>query len=476
MTDLSEFRRGPADESGTFLDAAGMLRLIGAQGGSSSVAIRNRAIVGLLCATGLRLGEVLALAEGDVNLAHGVIEMPSASQTREVLIIEPAALDALRHWMRERRELDLPPGGPLFVTIRGGRLSDVYVRQLITRLAERAGLPGPLGPEVLRRSVVAELVRQGWGLPALQVQLGHPSRASTMRYLRSIGLTLPDKGEQPLVEIPEGTAAGDMAALLACRYCRHGGSHSPLDDADVLSSASDAVLIVSGSWEVVYANPAAEMLLSRPRSSFLNRDVWAAFPELAGTAIGRRMTACMRDREAGMVAGTSPVSNDYRVARILPTADGGLMLWVRGPSALMALMRSAEALLRVGLRGSPGRMALLRVARGADGEVVDVVVSLLLLSDAAGEVTTDAELSGANVRGIVDAHGLRRWFSACEEAFARSPAPIEVPLPSLRPERSEDLKQLVALDEAHIAAICPLPAPDPGDGRGRHAQGVRAAR
>jgi hypothetical protein len=82
--------------------------------------------------------------------------------------------------------LSSPRGGPLFCTLAGGPVSAVYVRNMLRRIAAKAGVDKRVHPHRLRHTHAAELVREGTPVNVIRDQLGHSSLAVTDRYLRDI--------------------------------------------------------------------------------------------------------------------------------------------------------------------------------------------------------------------------------------------------------------------------------------------------
>ena len=159
--------------------------LMAACSATAPTGIRNRALVVTLYRAGLRLDEALALLPGDVDAAAGVINVGSRTggHAREAGI-DAAALAIVRKWLGVRAGLGLGADAPLFCTLSGGRVHPAYVRQLLPRLAEKAGLEKRVHAQGLRYTHAAELAAEGMPAELIQAQLGHESLASTDRYLR----------------------------------------------------------------------------------------------------------------------------------------------------------------------------------------------------------------------------------------------------------------------------------------------------
>ena len=159
--------------------------LLGACSTTAPTGIRNRALVVVLYRAGLRLDEALALIPADVDVADGVIHVGRRTgvHVREAGI-DAGALGFVRKWLRTRASLGVGADAPLLCTLAGGRVHPAYVRQLLPRLAEKAGIDKRVHAQGLRFTHAAELAAEGMPAELIQAQLGHESLASTDRYLR----------------------------------------------------------------------------------------------------------------------------------------------------------------------------------------------------------------------------------------------------------------------------------------------------
>jgi hypothetical protein len=133
---------GPPPEP-AFADVASMLRAADA---TSVSAIRNSALVAVLAFGGLRVSAALALRERDVGAGFDRVRVTERDRVRVVELLE-GAREPLGRWAAERASLDLDADAPFFCTMRGGALAPSYVRDAVTRLAERAGIRGGVSAE-----------------------------------------------------------------------------------------------------------------------------------------------------------------------------------------------------------------------------------------------------------------------------------------------------------------------------------------
>jgi integrase len=172
--------------------------LMDAARGSGPLAVRNRALVALLWRTGLRVGEALALRPADVDERAGTVLVRAGKGGKSRLaVIDGRALGHVRAWMEVRKCVGINGRAPLFCSVadgasgrgirqRGRALDTSYVRRLLPRLAERAGIEKRVHPHGLRHSHATELVSAGVPLHIIAGQLGHASVATTDAYLARI--------------------------------------------------------------------------------------------------------------------------------------------------------------------------------------------------------------------------------------------------------------------------------------------------
>jgi integrase/recombinase XerC len=163
--------------------------LLEAPGSEGPLQVRDRALLEVLYAAGLRVAELVGLDWQDVDLAGRVLRvLGKGGKERMVPFGRPAAA-ALRAWLGEWEKLR---GGdrataamesePVFLNHRGGRLTDRSVRRLVDRYVERAALAAGVHPHTLRHTFATHLLEGGADLRAIQELLGHSSLATTQRY------------------------------------------------------------------------------------------------------------------------------------------------------------------------------------------------------------------------------------------------------------------------------------------------------
>jgi integrase/recombinase XerC len=152
--------------------------------GGDPVALRDVAVLELLYASGIRVGELVALDVDDLDAGRRVVRVFGKGRKERMAPYGVPAAGAIRRWLDDgRRHLARPGSGPaLFLGARGGRVDQRAVRTLVhARLADVPGAPDT-GPHGLRHTAATHLLEGGADLRAVQEILGHASLATTQLY------------------------------------------------------------------------------------------------------------------------------------------------------------------------------------------------------------------------------------------------------------------------------------------------------
>ena len=144
---------------------------------------RNRALVGLLWRSGLRVSEALALKPSDVQ-ERSVRVLHGKGDKSRTVGLDATAKALLDLWIAERKALGLK--GPLFCTLKGQPVKTAYVRALFKRLAADAGIEKRVHPHGLRHTHAFELINEGISLNVISAQLGHSTPLTTHRYVNHL--------------------------------------------------------------------------------------------------------------------------------------------------------------------------------------------------------------------------------------------------------------------------------------------------
>ncbi len=146
------------------------------------VAVRDRAILELLYASGMRVSELCALDLDDVDARSRTARVMGKGAKERVVPFGAPAAAALADWLAVRATMAAPSAArALFVGSRGGRLDPRTARSCVHRLTRQAGVP-ELAPHGLRHSAATHVLEGGADLRSVQELLGHSSLATTQRY------------------------------------------------------------------------------------------------------------------------------------------------------------------------------------------------------------------------------------------------------------------------------------------------------
>jgi integrase/recombinase XerC len=168
----------------TVLRADQAAALVTAPGEEASPALlRDRAVLELLYATGIRVSELCGLDLGDVDRSRRVVRVLGKGAKQRSVPFGLPAEEALEDWLRlGRPSLTNADSGPaLLLGTRGGRLHPSVVRRLVAGYARAVGLPA-ISPHGLRHSAATHLLEGGADLRAVQELLGHASLSTTQIY------------------------------------------------------------------------------------------------------------------------------------------------------------------------------------------------------------------------------------------------------------------------------------------------------
>ncbi len=154
---------------------------------------RDRAMLELLYATGIRVSELIALDVDDLNLPGGVLRCVSKGRER-VIPLYPVAIRALGEYIQSVRPqlVDSREETALFVNMNGERMSRQGFWKLIKYYQEKAGIQKDITPHTLRHSFAAHLLENGADLRSIQEMLGHADISSTQIYSKLINQKIKD--------------------------------------------------------------------------------------------------------------------------------------------------------------------------------------------------------------------------------------------------------------------------------------------
>jgi integrase/recombinase XerC len=169
-----------------------MSQLLEAPDVSTPLGRRDRAILELFYASGIRLSELVALDLEDVDLPGRMVRVMGKGRKERIVPFNQKAAAALRAWLKDGLALRARPKAqiprsksqeePLFVNARGGRLTGRSVQRLVARYVKSCSTRFGISPHALRHSFATHLLQAGADLRAIQELLGHVQLSTTQRY------------------------------------------------------------------------------------------------------------------------------------------------------------------------------------------------------------------------------------------------------------------------------------------------------
>jgi integrase/recombinase XerC len=185
-----------------FLSEPEIARLIEMPSTGDPLGRRDRAILELFYASGLRLSELVAVDLEDVNLNGRMVRVMGKGRKERLLPFNQSTADAIRGWMKDRAAIltrrtpkarvaperrkgakaDHKRRDPLFINYRGTRLTDRSVDRLLRKYVAQCSTRMGISPHALRHSFATHLLQRGADLRAIQELLGHAALSTTQRY------------------------------------------------------------------------------------------------------------------------------------------------------------------------------------------------------------------------------------------------------------------------------------------------------
>jgi integrase/recombinase XerD len=151
---------------------------------STPLGLRDKAMLELLYATGMRVSELVHVCAGDFDSRLGIIRCLGKGNKERLIPVGKSALHAVEAYLRQSRALlagkrDTPW---LFLNRRGGALSRVGFWKILGAYGRRATLAAPLTPHLVRHSFATHLLERGADLRSIQLMLGHSDISTTQIY------------------------------------------------------------------------------------------------------------------------------------------------------------------------------------------------------------------------------------------------------------------------------------------------------
>ncbi len=166
------------------LSEADVEKLLDAPNIATELGVRDRAMLEVLYATGVRVSELVNMQLAAVNLDAGVVRITGKGGKDRLVPLGENAIEAVERYMRGARArlLGERRSHALFVTRRGAAMTRQSFWQLIKRYALGAGIDAPLSPHTLRHAFATHLLNHGADLRSVQMLLGHSDLSTTQIY------------------------------------------------------------------------------------------------------------------------------------------------------------------------------------------------------------------------------------------------------------------------------------------------------
>ncbi|HEX4824567.1 MAG TPA: tyrosine recombinase XerC [Candidatus Polarisedimenticolaceae bacterium] len=153
-------------------------------GDADPAALRDRALLEFLYATGLRVGELERLDLEDIDLSGGLVRVLGKGNKERIVPFGGKAAAALRRWLSASEPIRRPgrDAAAVFLSLRGSRLTARSVRRILDRRLRDAAIAARVSPHALRHTFATHMLGAGADLRAIQELLGHASLSTTQRY------------------------------------------------------------------------------------------------------------------------------------------------------------------------------------------------------------------------------------------------------------------------------------------------------
>jgi integrase/recombinase XerD len=158
--------------------------LLDAPDPSTPIGMRDRAVLELLYASGLRVSELCSLTLDRLDLNQSRVRVMGKGSRERLVPVHRYAVGRIDHYLRHARPALYRPHSPdaVFLSVRGNRLSEDAVRRLFKRYAEQVDAPSGASPHTMRHTFATHLLDAGADLRTVQELLGHVALSTTQIY------------------------------------------------------------------------------------------------------------------------------------------------------------------------------------------------------------------------------------------------------------------------------------------------------
>ena len=252
------------------LNYAEVQKLLTSPRGDEPTVLRDRALLEVMYACGLRASETIGLELADIDLRQGFLRARGKGSKERLVPLGRKAIAAISVYLRSGRPKLVGEGheAKLFVNFRGGPLSRQGLYKIVQRHARAAGLDGKLSPHTLRHSFATHLLAGGCDLRAVQEMLGHADISTTQMYTHLSGEQLkqvyfqrpPPRHRQmsPSPRTPPGLQKGEVVDRTGrCRSCPRSRPSAASSSRSSKGGGSSALEVLDERW--TRPVPAAEV-------------------------------------------------------------------------------------------------------------------------------------------------------------------------------------------------------------------------
>lgn len=167
----------------TFLSIDEIFRLLDGPKGKNPLILRDKAILELLYASGLRVSELVGLDVNQIDFDENIIRIIGKGDKERVVPVGEKARDAMKNYLEARTGILTDDNNlAVFVNRRGGRLTPRSVERLIQKYIKACGINKRVTPHVIRHTFATHLLNSGADLRGIQELLGHASLSTTQKY------------------------------------------------------------------------------------------------------------------------------------------------------------------------------------------------------------------------------------------------------------------------------------------------------
>ena len=153
---------------------------------------RNRTMIKLFLASGLRLSEMINLRWKDINLMTGQLKVIEGKGSKDrILWISESIVEELRNW-KEKQSQKLSRCEYVFTTSSKKKLDDRNIRRMVAEYSEKAGITKNVSPHTFRHTFASDLLRATKNIRLVQKALGHEDLSTTMIYTHIVDEELED--------------------------------------------------------------------------------------------------------------------------------------------------------------------------------------------------------------------------------------------------------------------------------------------